>query len=293
MNIPTLTSLHVACTDSNRLFHNLRPKSLRNITLLRFDCDFTADCFYHTPTWPLISPTLPVPPPPPGTNTLPLPFIAVHGPPPSVGGLSHELLAALPNLETLESFANAEATHKMYQPGYHSGGKRYYDLVQQCVILASTLRKLVLTRGWWAWPDTVPLSVRYPDEPESEGEQVGAYTGSIANFSPVTRLETLVVHSTAIIAKGAHDTEVADATITMPASIGYITVYGAHGGLWSWVGDILFHRGSHFPSLKSITLLREEPVDGLSLLPLGELEAVHEILWKEILESNVMVRVDL
>lgn len=298
LNITTLTSLHLAFTDSNRLFHDLRPKSLHRITTLRFDCDFMADCFYHTPTQavplPLPSPNIP-PSPPPGVYTIPLPLITVHGPPPSVGGLSHELLAALPSLETLELFANVEASYETYQSrftGYHLRGKRYYDLVQQCAILAPTLRKLVLPRGWWAWPNNVPWNVRFSDEPTSEGEQVGAYTGSIANFSLFTRLQTLVVHSTAIIAKGTHDTEVADAIMTLPASIRDITVYGAHDGLWSWVGEILCYRGSHFPFLKSITLLREEPVDGLSLLPLSELGAVHEILWKEILGSTVLVRVD-
>jgi hypothetical protein len=126
-----------------------------------------------------------------------------------------------------------------------------------------------------------------------ENKQLGAYTGSIANFSPFTCLETLIIHSTAIIAKGSYDTEVADPTLTLPPSIKNITVYGAHDELWSWIGDILDHRGAHFPHLSTITLLREEPVPGLELSRLRDFELSREDVWRKIQGSNIALRGDV
>jgi hypothetical protein len=225
-------------------------------------------------------------------------MIFVQAPPPPVTPLPSQLLCALPNLETLELFASAEENYEAYcarTPGGHEcfERKRYVNLVRQCETLASTLRNLTLPRGWWTWPNRGSSHMLRYDEETEEGEQLGAHTGSIANFSAFVYLETLVLHSTAIIAKGAHETEVADPVATLPSSLKHVTVYGAHDGLWAWIAEILEKKGSSFPELRSITLLREEPVRGLELMKLSELRGRHEALWREIWTCGIAVRGDV
>jgi hypothetical protein len=156
------------------------------------------------------------------------------------------------------------------------------------------VKKLSLPREWWTWPNIRHPSAEFRFAPQymmSGSElQRGAHTGSINDFSPFTSLETLVMHSAAIIRKGSHDTEVADPTITLPASIRNITVYGAHDGLWSWVTDILEHRASQFFDLKSITLLRDDPIPGLKLSSLRELKTTHTALWNKPDTSSLTLR---
>jgi hypothetical protein len=224
-------------------------------------------------------------------------MITIQAPPPPISPLPPQLLAALPNLETLELFASAEENYETYclrAPRYACfERKRYVNLIRQCEILALTLRKLTLPRGWWTWPNRDYRNMLQYDAETGEGEQLGAHTGSIANFSAFVFLETLVLHSTAIIVKGAQETEVADPVATLPSSLKQITVYGAHDGLWPWIAEILEQRGATFPQLRSITLLHEEPVRGLELMSLSELRWRHEGLWNEICTCNIAVRGDM
>jgi hypothetical protein len=124
-------------------------------------------------------------------------------------------------------------------------------------------------------------------------KQLGAYTGSTVEFRPFVCLESLVIHSTAIIAKEAYDTRIADPTLTLPSSIKEVTVYGAHDELWTWIGDVLDNRDSHFPHLTIITLLRAEPVPGLSLSRIYSLDTSHEDIWRKIQNSSVALRGDI
>lgn len=316
--ITTLTSLHLTANIGSVAFMDLRASFLHRIKTLRFDCNLSSDTAQLPPTLAFsqlhhfVAPPPPPghtppnivqgppPPPPPGFHTIPPPpIITVQAPPPPIPALPPSLLAALPNLETLELFASAEESYESYfhrtlGPGHGCvERKRYVSLVKQCEVLAPTLRKLVLPRGWWTWPNRDPLLMLQFDDETLEGLQPGAYTGSIANFSEFLYLETLVLHSTAVIVKGAQETEVADPAITLPTSLKHITVYGAHDGLWSWVAEILDQRGSYFPQLRSITLLREEPVKGLELSPLSELKSKHEVLWSKICTCNIALQGDV
>jgi hypothetical protein len=126
-----------------------------------------------------------------------------------------------------------------------------------------------------------------------ENKQLGAYTGSVADFSPFVCLETLIIHSTAIIAKGAYVTEIANPTLTLPSSIQNVIVYGAHDELWSWIESILDHPGTHFPYLSTLTLLREEPVKGLHLSRLHDLRSSHEHIWEMIQGNGLVLRGDI
>jgi hypothetical protein len=123
--------------------------------------------------------------------------------------------------------------------------------------------------------------------------QHGAYTGSINDFSHFTSLQTLVMHSAAVLKKGSYDTEVADPTVTLPASIRDITIYGAHNGLWSWISDILDHQASHFLDLNSITLSRAEAIPGLQLSSLRELKTTHTALWNKLEASSLILRIEV
>jgi hypothetical protein len=126
-----------------------------------------------------------------------------------------------------------------------------------------------------------------------QDNQLGAYTGSIADLHRFACLETLIIHSTAILAKGAHVTEIADPTLTLPTSIKNVTVYGAHDELWFWIESVLDNRGTHFPYLSTITLLREEPVKGLYLSRLRDLRETHRHIWEKIQGNSVVLRGDI
>jgi hypothetical protein len=212
------------------------------------------------------------------------------------------MLPLLIKLETLDIYTVQDAHHasESHRNSVTASGK-YLRLVEKCAHAADTLRALKLPRGWWTLPshESLDLIHRPQDFPPDstrplDNVQPGAYTGSIADLRPFTLLEKLVTHSTAIIAKGAQDTEVADPTQTLPPSIKFITVYGAHDGLWSWIGDILEQRATHFPHLQSITLLCEEPVhSALTLSRLSELKESHAALWQKIVESTVVLQGDL
>jgi hypothetical protein len=212
------------------------------------------------------------------------------------------ILPLLIELETLDIYTAQDAHHASgSQSSSAIASGKYARLVEQCADTANTLRTLKLPRGWWTLPSHESLDLIHRPRnclPEStrplDNVQPGAYTGSIADLRPFTLLEKLVTHSTAIIAKGAQDTEVADPTQTLPPSIKYITVYGAHDGLWSWIGDILECCATHFPHLQSITLLCEEPVHpALTLSRLGELEGSHLTLWEMICESTMVLQGDV
>jgi hypothetical protein len=264
-DITTLAPLHLTPT----IF--LPPKhidSLDRIKTLRLACNV-----WHSPQ----QPRFPVVPPP----SLP-PHITVLSLPPShFPGVFSVLLTSLPSLQTLELYASVDILYKHNQNPSTSRAfgesQRYMSLVHQCEIAASTIKSLELPRGWWTLPNidpSIPSHIDTCNAAQSnplgqadpfENKQPGAYTGSITDFSPSICLETLIIHSTAIIAKGSYDTEVADPTLTLPPSIKNITVYGAHDELWSWIGDILDHWGAHFTYLSTITLLRQEPVPGLEL----------------------------
>jgi hypothetical protein len=281
-DITTLASLHLTPT----IF--LPPKhidSLDRIKTLRLACNV-----WHLPQ----QPRFPVVPPP----SLPPHVTVISLPPSHFPGVFSVLLTSLPSLQTLELYASADILYEHNQNLSTSRAlgesQRYMSLVHQCEIAASTLKSLELPRGWWTLPNidpSIPSHIDTCNAAQSnpldqadpfENKQLGAYTGSITDFSPLICLETLIIHSTAIIAKGSYDTEVADPTLTLPPSIKNITVYGAHDELWSWIGDILDHRGAHFPHLSTITLLREEPVPGLDLSRLCELKSSHkDVLRKD------------
>ena len=123
-----------------------------------------------------------------------------------------------------------------------------------------------------------------------ETSQHGANTGTIANISAFTQLQTLITHSTAILVKGLDDTEIADPKKTLPTSVKEIVVYGAHDGLWSWINDILDGEGSYFKGLRSIELRYEEPVHAeLRLSSLGELRESQPKLWEKLRGSKICV----
>jgi hypothetical protein len=292
-DITTLASLHLTPT----VF--LPPKhidSLDRIKTLRLACNV-----WHLPQ----QPRFPVVPPP----SLPPHVTVISLPPSHFPGVFSVLLTSLPSLQTLELYASADILYEHNQNLSTSRAlgesQRYMSLVHQCEIAAFTLKSLELPRGWWTLPNIDPSIPSHIDtcnaaQPNPldqadpfENKQLGAYTGSIADFSPFTCLETLIIHSTAIIAKGSYDTEVADPTLTSPPSIKNITVYGAHDELWSWISDILDHRGAHFPHLSTITLLREEPGPGLELSRLRDFELIREDVWRKIQGSNIALRGDV
>jgi hypothetical protein len=212
------------------------------------------------------------------------------------------MFSLLIKLETLDIYTVQESHHATgsHRNSVTASGK-YSRLVEQCADTADTLRTLKLPRGWWTLPSHESLDLTHQAQdfpPDStrplDNVQPGAYTGSITDLRPFTRLEKLVTHSTGIIAKGAQDTEVADPTQTLPPSIKFITVYGAHDGLWSWIGDILERRATHFSHLQSITLLCEEQIhSALTLSRLAELKQSHATLWEMICESTVVLQGDL
>jgi hypothetical protein len=213
------------------------------------------------------------------------------------------ILPLLPQLETLELYATTLDNEQIIDRSIFKTD--YYSmLVEHCCAVASTLRKLELPHGWWTSPN-VDLSYAVhvnqftsSIDPFNASQlpptnQPTAHTSSIADFTPFLHLETLIVHATALIAKDTHDTTIANPTLTLPPSIKHITVYGAHDELWSWIGDMLTHRGSHFRSLQSITLLRDEWFGRERLSSLREMKASHEALWDVIRGSRVVLRGDI
>lgn len=197
------------------------------------------------------------------------------------------MLSLLPKLDTLEFHA---ADHKKGQMPLLLAHGIYAMLIAACGVVADTLRTLVLPRGWFTWPGARPPDVVMLQEED----QTGAFTGHITDLRALAALEKLDVHSTAIIAKEQFDTEVADPTQTLPTSIKHITVLGAHDGLWSWIDDVLDHRGTHFPHLAEITLLKQEPVDvALRLTNLEGLRKSHASLWKRLEANSLAVNGDV
>jgi hypothetical protein len=270
-DITTLTSLHLTPKAFERAKH---VKSLNRIRTLRLAC-----IMVHTTPQPRRS-------------------IYLLPPPSDFSEIFSTLLASLPSLQVLELYAGAgifkRSDHSLSMLRGYRGNKRYMILVRLCEIAASTLKSLEIPRGWWTLPnidhiDTCSLTQADP----FANKQLGAYTGSTVDFRPFACLESLVVHSTAIIAKEAYDTRIADPTLTLPSSIKVVTVYGAHDELWSWIGDVLDNRDSHFPHLTIITLLRAEPVPGLSLSRMCNLESSHEDIWRKIQNSSVALRGDV
>jgi len=203
------------------------------------------------------------------------------------------ILPSLTKLKTLEMYTAEQPNHsKTCCTRSILARAKYSSLARHCLSLAPTLLSLELPRGWWIWPGHESLSLATPPGeitlPLNDGTQPGAYTGSILDLSPFTALESLVTHSTAIIAMGAHDAELADPRETLPFHIKHITVYGAHDGLWAWVNDIYGYRGTHFPHLRSLTLLRDDAVDlALGLCGFRALKGSHAKLWKRISESTL------
>ncbi|KAF2032061.1 hypothetical protein EK21DRAFT_110274 [Setomelanomma holmii] len=192
------------------------------------------------------------------------------------------ILSCFRNLEILHFYDSIEVG----QSADMSSRERYSELAISMAPVKGTLRKLELPCGCWT------MATSGPNQITSE-QQPGAMTGSIANLSSFEKLEDLVIHSTAIIAKGLHDTQVADPTSTLSPTVKDITVYGPHDGLWSWIGDILDHRGSHFHYLRFIRLLREKPVLGLKLSSRTELKESHEKLWEMVTNSTLKFRGDI
>ena len=201
------------------------------------------------------------------------------------------MLRFLPSLETLEFYAADQPGGCMKKPAAKGSLAR---LLEHCGSVAGTLKTLETPRGWWTWPNG-GLVLKMEDSQvcsrvDDDSVQPGAYTGCVTDFRAFTAIETLVTHSTAIIAKGAWDTEVADPTRTLPSSLKHITVYGAHDELWSWVWNVLECRRTHLPFLQEITLLKEEPVHRkLRLSNLAELRESHGSLSERIVKSSVVV----
>jgi hypothetical protein len=197
------------------------------------------------------------------------------------------LLKSFPKLEELVLYDGSPYTKNTLHIAEHGQRRavhhRQYDaLVNHLHAVNSTLKRLELPGGWWCSRPAVKAT-----------SQPGANTGTIAKTSDFSELQTLVMHSTAILKKGIEDTEVADPVTTLPSSIKEITVYGAHDGLWSWVIGILDREGSQFPCLRSIELRREEPVHPeLRLSTLEELKATQEKLWEKLKNSKVCVSID-
>jgi hypothetical protein len=279
-DITTLTSLHLTPRTFECAEH---VKSLNRIRTLRLACNMD--------------------------HTTPQSRRSIHSiyllPPPSHFSESFSrLLASLPNLQVLELYAGAgifeRSDHSVPMPRVYRGNQRYTTLVRLCEIAASTLKSLEIPRGWWTLPNidhidtcrAVQASPLTLTDPFAD-KQLGAYTGSTVEFRPFVCLESLVIHSTAIIAKEAYDTRIADPTLTLPSSIKEVTVYGAHDELWTWIGDVLDNRDSHFPHLTIITLLRAEPVPGLSLSRIYSLDTSHEDIWRKIQNSSVALRGDI
>jgi hypothetical protein len=176
------------------------------------------------------------------------------------------LLASFPKLKVLELYAGPEYTEQMLAEATHDQYcalflKRYEGLVYHLRAAKSTLRRLELPRGWWTAPR--PMSNRF----------FGASTGSIADFSVFSQLQTLITHPTAILSKSVQRTWTADSMTTLPSSIEDIVVYGAHDGLWPWIEKILEGEGSYFAEVKSIELRTEDPVHpDMRLLTLEDLK---------------------
>jgi hypothetical protein len=162
--------------------------------------------------------------------------------------------------------------------------KQYDTLIDHLQAVTSSLKRLELPRGWWTAPRL--KKVNMPDETS----QPGANTGTIADISAFTRLQTYITHSTAILVKGLDDTGIADPEETLPSSVKEIVVYGAHDGLWSWINDILDGEESYFKGLGSIELRREEPVHAeLRLSTLGELRESQPKIWEKLQWSKICV----
>jgi hypothetical protein len=156
------------------------------------------------------------------------------------------LLQFVPHLEMLEMYA----THlngneeRFLRSGFSMATdlaekySRYDHLVSHVYVTAPSLQKVKCPRGWWNRPKIELLSVaeRERDLKAHEmccpnGPQPGANTGPIADFSDFIQLQTLITHSTAITAADWNSKTVANPCVTIPPSIAYITVYGAHNGL--------------------------------------------------------------
>jgi hypothetical protein len=203
------------------------------------------------------------------------------------------LLESFPRLQELELYAGPPYTEDTLEIAWHDQKhaiiyKQYDELVSHLHVVSSTLKRLELPRSWWTAPR--PVKENIPDATS----QPGANTGTIADTSGFSELQTLVTHSTAILKKGFEDTEVADPVTTLPSSIKEITVYGAHDGLWSWVNSILDCEGSQFRCLRIIELKREEPVHPeLRLSTLEELKATQGKLCQKLRKSSIKIRGDL
>ncbi|KAF2821786.1 hypothetical protein CC86DRAFT_100647 [Ophiobolus disseminans] len=200
------------------------------------------------------------------------------------------VLTLLPNLETLEVYALEHHDDHMSQAAI---ARNVYSMLTECCLeVAATLHTLKLPRGWWTWH--VARRLNNVEIWHNNRPQPGAYTGSITDLRAFIALNTLVMHSTAIMAKDLYDTEIADPTETLPASIKHITVYGAHDGMWSWIGNVLECRGTHLPCLQEITLLKEEPVhEALRLSSLAELSKSDKTLWEKISASTLVLNGDV